>query len=161
AGTLQRATRRYEFKNAIRVIDLGLRLADVEDNNLEAEAVHYGKTDPTQNLLENGATQQEIDFLCPERNRYQGNAGQRADVNAFTSGDVVKWIEAKLQEHGIGKVVPDANTLRQAFRRAAEAACLRQLVKKKQKAIRKRVERMDLPDDLEEQVRKVLVERPG
>jgi DNA topoisomerase VI subunit A len=30
AGTLQRDTRRYEFQNAIQIIDLGLSLADVE-----------------------------------------------------------------------------------------------------------------------------------
>jgi hypothetical protein len=37
AGTLQRDTRRYEFRNDIIVIDLGLSLADVEAMGLEAE----------------------------------------------------------------------------------------------------------------------------
>jgi hypothetical protein len=34
AGTLQRDTRRYEFQNAIKVVDLGLSLADVEANGV-------------------------------------------------------------------------------------------------------------------------------
>jgi hypothetical protein len=37
AGTLQRDTRRYEFKNDITVVDLGFSLADVEAMGLEGE----------------------------------------------------------------------------------------------------------------------------
>jgi hypothetical protein len=37
AGTLQRDTRRYEFQNAIQIIDLGLSLADVEQMALQSE----------------------------------------------------------------------------------------------------------------------------
>jgi len=40
AGTLQRDTRRYEFKNDITVVDLGLSLVDVEAMGLESEHQH-------------------------------------------------------------------------------------------------------------------------
>jgi hypothetical protein len=43
AGTLQRDTRRYEFQNAIEVIDLGLSLEDVEVMGLERS---MAKTQP-------------------------------------------------------------------------------------------------------------------
>ena len=41
-GTLRRDTRRYAFRNRIEVVDLGLRLADVEDSGLETEESSTG-----------------------------------------------------------------------------------------------------------------------
>ena len=41
-GTLQRDTRRYQFSNAVEVVDLGLRLADIE--GLEREPAAATKT---------------------------------------------------------------------------------------------------------------------
>lgn len=92
-GTLQRDTRRYEFKNQIRVIDLGLRLPDVEQWRLESESVSYGDSDPTDNLRENGATETEIDYLCDTGDDWRRYSGQRVELNAFASGDLIAWIE--------------------------------------------------------------------
>jgi hypothetical protein len=155
-GTLQRDTRRYEFRNDINVIDLGLRLRDVEENDLEPEDVPYGKTDPTLNLLENGATKEEIDYL------YDGDGGgQRVELNAFTSDALVAWLEKKLKENGIRKVVPDAATLESAYRRAAETECIRQLLDRERDAIRQRVAEMSLPDDLARRVARRLKKNPA
>jgi hypothetical protein len=159
AGTLQRDTRRYAFRNQTQVIDLGLRLADVEANDLESEDVHYGKSDPTPNLLKNGASRDEIAFLCGGGDRRSGYVGSRVELNAFASGDLVAWIERKLAENGIKKVVPDDDTLHQAFRLAAERAHVRRLVRRKRKAIRARVKDMNIPDDLADRVCKILAER--
>jgi hypothetical protein len=62
-GTLRRDTRRYRFKHAIKVIDLGLRIGDIE--GLETEAVYHRGDEEAiiANLAENGATDVEIDFL--------------------------------------------------------------------------------------------------
>jgi hypothetical protein len=65
AGTLTRDTRRYAFATAPQVIDLGLRLTDVEQRNLEAEDV-INDGDPTENLEANGATAEEVVFLRGE-----------------------------------------------------------------------------------------------
>ena len=95
-GTLRRDTRRYAFRNRIEVVDLGLRLADVEDSGLEAEDVFYS-SDPAPNLRKNGATAEEIAFL----------RSRRVELNAFASADFVAWIERKLEQHGVAKIVPD------------------------------------------------------
>jgi hypothetical protein len=108
AGTLTRDTRRYEFTTEVHVIDLGLRLSDVEKWQLQSEAVQYN-SDPTDNLEENGATPEEIEFLLT----------QRVELNAFTSDPFVEWLDSKLAEHGVKKVIPDEETLEQAYRRAA------------------------------------------
>jgi hypothetical protein len=106
-GTLQRDTRRYAFRNRLHVIDLGLRLEDVEDSGLETEDVVH-RSDPAPNLRENGATAEEIAFL---RTR-------RVELNAFASADFVAWIERKLEQHGITKVLPDHDFLTLAYRRS-------------------------------------------
>ena len=105
-GTLRRDTRRYAFRNRIEVIDLGLRLEDVEDSELETEDVVH-RSDPVTNLRENGATAEEITFL---RRR-------RVELNAFASADFVAWIERKLEQHGVAKIVPDREALTIAYRR--------------------------------------------
>jgi hypothetical protein len=92
------------------VLDLGLRLADVEEHDLEAEDVIH-RSNPAWNLRKNGATEEEILFLRE----------QRVELNAFASADLVAWIEAKLEQHGISKVVPDDACLCLAYRRALEA----------------------------------------
>jgi hypothetical protein len=124
-GTLKRNTWRYTFKNKLEVIDLGLRLADVTKHQLESELVVYGNSNPALNLRLNGATEEEIAFLCAEHTGI-GYSGQRVELNAFTSDALIAWIESKLKKHGIKKVVPDVATLEHAYRRAAAIATVNQ-----------------------------------
>ena len=42
-------------------------------------------------------------------------------LNAFTSKQFIDWLERKLEQYQVGKVVPDATTLEAAYRRAAAA----------------------------------------
>jgi hypothetical protein len=106
-GTLRRDTRRYAFRNRIDVVDLGLRLEDVEDSGLETEEVVH-RSDPAPNLRENGATAEEIAFL---RTR-------RVELNAFASADFIAWIKRKLERQGVAKIVPDQSALALAYRRS-------------------------------------------
>jgi hypothetical protein len=68
---LQRDTRRYQFSETIQTIDLGLRLDDVIALGLEdlAEAVSDRGSEEARadNLLRNGASEEEIDFLLERR----------------------------------------------------------------------------------------------
>ncbi len=66
----------------------------------------------------NGATEDEIDFLLD----------QRVELNAFASDDFVEWIEGKLEEHGVAKVIPDEDCLADAYRRALEQAFVQQKI---------------------------------
>lgn len=61
-GTLTRDTRRYAFSTVPQMIDLGLRLNDVQQWNLTAEDV-INDSDPTENLEANGATPEQVEFL--------------------------------------------------------------------------------------------------
>src|SRR5690349_15106882 len=116
AGTLRQGTRRYSWRSR-GAVDLGLRGEDAETWGLEQEEVFYkgagrriltdrkdirAKISPT--LRSYGATWEEIDTLLTHR----------VELNAFTSDRLVEWIEGKLDEHGVEKVVPGPDVLLQA-----------------------------------------------
>ena len=116
AGTLQRNTRRYEFQNNIRTIDLGLNLADVEAMRLESEHQHHAKGDKTalmSNLRENGASEQEIAFMFRDFDRLRST--RRVELNAMTSPQFVAFLERKLRANGVAKIVPDRSLLAKTY----------------------------------------------
>jgi hypothetical protein len=117
-GTLTRDTLRYTHTTVPKIFDLGLRLTDVHKWELLSEEVSYD-TDPSQNLERNGATTEEIAFLRGEHQDGGKYRGQRVELNAFTNNQFVQWLDEKLAEHGVVKVIPKDATLRQAYQRAA------------------------------------------
>ena len=152
AGTLRRSTRRFSFENNAKVIDLGLRLADVRDLDLEAsaeDAFDRGSASARRrNLLLNGATSEEIEFLLT----------QRVELNALTSDELVDFIESKLAEHGIKKVIPPADLLGDAYRLFVNSARLEKVVAATLKDFKD--ENLDLPVDLGERVAAYLQQHP-
>lgn len=136
-GTLRRDTRRYAFRNRIEVFDLGLRLQDVEDSGLETEDVVH-KSDPARNLRENGATTEEIAFL---RTR-------RVELNAFASADFVAWIEEKLEQHGVAKIVPDESALTLAYRRSVASRYVASRLQSTIREAQRHAAEAPVPDDL-------------
>jgi hypothetical protein len=156
-GTLQRDTRRYEFFHKFRVIDLGLRLKDVQEWHLESEMVAYRRSDPEENLRTNGATDEEIAFLRDaERSTYRQYVGRRVELNAFTSGDLITFIERGLVANGVQKIVPDFETMEDAYRRAVARANVKKLM---DEAIENATS-MEVPESLESQVRARIEEQP-
>lgn len=117
--TLRSNTRRWTYTTAPSVVDLGLRLADTQAMSLASEpVVYHSKVDPRQNLRECGATPEECDFLVTARSG-SGWEGDRVELNAMTSEQFLSWIESKLQETAVEKMVPDQDALAQAYRRQA------------------------------------------
>jgi DNA topoisomerase VI subunit B len=112
-------TRRYQYTARPNVIDLGLRLEEALAMGLEREQVPYGKgTDPRQSLRRCGATEAECTFLVHDRPWYHEEEpweGERIELNAMTSAQFVRWLEDGLRAAGVTKLVPDADTLAQAY----------------------------------------------
>jgi hypothetical protein len=150
-GTLKRNTRRYSFEHGAKIIDLGLRLADVRDLDLEASAedVFDRGSDSArrENLRLNGATEEEIKFLL----------ARRVELNAMTSDQLVAFIEGKLAEHGIKKVVPNADLLGEAYCLFRDSARLEKIVAK---AMEVEDEDPVPPTDLNERVAGYLKDHP-
>jgi hypothetical protein len=101
-GTLATDSRRYTFDNHVEVVDLGLRLSDVREMHLAAEEYDPGHWDKRQETLaRHGAAYEEISFLH----------GHRVELNAMPSDVFIRFLERKLTEHGVRKLVPDADVL--------------------------------------------------
>ena len=154
AGTLQRDTRRYEFQNNIRIIDLGLSLADVEAMGLESEYQHHPKASKSAliaNLRENGASEEEIAFMFRDFDSLRST--RRVELNAMTSPQFVEYVERKLRENGVAKIVPDQDLLAEAYMSAEKGRRLREVMKE--------IDEIDLedfkpPEELEKRVKEVL-----
>ena len=84
---------------------------------------------------------------------WSGFSGHRVELNAFTSDALIEWVEGKLEDNGITKVIPDEATLERAYRRAAVIAKLPQWVATKAKAIK-------VPDGLKNKVERALNDDP-
>ena len=54
--------------------------------------------------------------MAPPKKRSSSSSHRRVELNAFASDQLVEWIEEKLVEHGVEKVVPKEETLTKAVR---------------------------------------------
>jgi hypothetical protein len=109
-GTLGTDTRRYSFSSEVTVVDLGLRLADIEELELEGEPYSPKDWEARELTLErHGATQEEIEFL----------EEKRVELNALTAPQFVEFLETKLAGHTT-KVLPDHSVIEAHARRIWE-----------------------------------------
>ena len=109
----RRETRRYTFENAIKVVDLGIRLGDIRGLQTEDVFDRGGEDKRRANLEENGAKPAEIEFLLR----------RRVELNAMTSRQFVALVESKLTANGVRKIVPpnaDLIAAYQAFARSQQ-----------------------------------------
>jgi hypothetical protein len=97
-----------------------------------------------------GATKAEIDFLL--RNR--------VELNAFASDELVGWIEGKLEEHGVRKVIPDQQMLAEAYRQQHQSICLEGHFGELLEHSRQHIASLDIPPDLHGHVARLLREKP-
>jgi hypothetical protein len=159
AGTLQRDTRRYEFKNKLDVVDLGLGLADVEAMGLESEYQLHKKANRRaleENLRTNGATEGEIAFMFRDFDRLRST--RRVELNAMTSPQFVAFVERKLSENGIAKIVPSQELLGRVCVGIERGRRLKTIAANLDAAIN--MKDFTPPADLEDRVRVVLEEHP-
>jgi hypothetical protein len=105
----------YEFENRIHVIDLGLRLADVEEYGLQGEDCDFSGRFASDSI----ATEEEREFL---------ESGRRVELNEFTSPQFIEWLEAKLTRHLPKRLIPPDDVLADAWRRALAVAALNRVL---------------------------------
>src|SRR5262249_10164511 len=115
----RRQSRRYTFQNRIKVIDLGLRLGDIAGLQSEDIFDKGSRASRQRNLLEKGASHAEIEFLLD----------RRVELNALTSAHLVAFVERKLRQHGIKKIVPDKDQLADAYRLFARSEAAEKIVR--------------------------------
>jgi len=138
----------YEFENEIRVIDLGLRLADVEKYGLEDKQCEFKGRFARDSIC----TEEEKEFLRSDR---------RVELNAFTSPQFVEWIEAKLTEHRFDKrLVPKDDVLEDAYRRAVVVDIVNAAIEEAMEFATDEAENATVPKTLGRQLRAHMKENP-
>ena len=149
SATLHRNTRRYQFSNTFEVVDLGLRLEDID--GLEREPAAATKTTDDKlrtQLAKNGATPAEIDILLRER----------VELNAMTSDALIEMIERKLKDHGLDKVIPDDDVLAETYKAFHRSNQLREKFEELEKEFKE--DEIEVPKGLGKKVRAILKKYP-
>jgi hypothetical protein len=127
-----------------------MRLGDID--GLETEDVYVQSSYAAkQNMRQNGATEEEIEFLLE----------YRVELNAFASDELVAWIEGKLEEHSISKVIPDEKTLAHAYRRFRTQARVQTKIDEVLEGEAEEDHEAKVPDDLQEQISERLQGHPA
>lgn len=139
---------RYHFENKVRYIDLGLRLTDVEEYDLESEPCGW----KGRRGWKYGTTEKERAFLM---------GGQRVELNAFTSAQFVEWFEGELQQHKIKKVVPDTDVLTEAYRRGWLRLELQGVIDDAIEELTAEAKGINVPKTLKSMINKQLKDKPG
>ena len=95
--------------------------------------------------------QAAIDFL----------RSQRVELNAMTSRQLVDFVEDKLKQHGIQKVIPNAETLASTYQMfAASDRLSEEFDEMKEELEDGNRRKIKVPDDLEAKVKDLLKEHP-
>ena len=154
-GTLGTSSRRYRYQaKRSQFIDLGLRLDDALAMGLEPEPVPqddiYKWRKRANTLRRHGATEAEIDFLRDER----------IELNAMTSPQLVEFVEQKLVEHGVKKLVPEDEILEQQARRVIKERLTQEALSKVAEQIEQQSKDTELGKDFRARVERVLEEHP-
>ena len=150
-GTLGTSNRRYRFNNRIALIDIGLRRVDVDAMDLQSEPVAVtGWEKRSWTLRRHGATKEEIAFL----------EDRRVELNAMTSPQLIAFVEDKLAQHGVTKLVPEEETLTQHARRLIEQQFAAAAVEKLKAELSQEAAKTPLPADLRARVEEVHAAQP-
>lgn len=131
---------------------LGDAKTDVERLGLDSEPVSFGNasSDKIRDRLKlNGATQEEIAFLIQ---------GERVELNAMTSDQFIAFIEDKLTEAGIARIVPPNDQLAEAYRLFVRSKEIEGIVEQAIDALADA--EVTIPDNLEGRVRAYVTEHP-
>jgi len=160
AHILGHDTKRYSFDCEPNVIDLGLRLSDVQEMKLQdGEPFEFHQTkNPGEKLREYGATDEEIAFLVEKHTPHKKHKweGRRVELNAMSPGQFIDWLERRLKEAGVTKLVPKQKTLADAWLRALDQIKFAAAVRK----IKLQPDAKGMPRDTAKQLRNLLTSAP-
>jgi hypothetical protein len=134
------------------VTDIGLTLAQGRALGLQDEENPVAKDSDRdrirQTLAAHGSTKQEIAFLVDQE--------RRVELNAMTADVFVGWLEARLTEHGAGKVVPDDAVLEEVWRRAVARQQVAKDIRKAETKAMALAAKAEVPAKLAGQVRAMI-----
>ena len=84
---------------------------------------------------------------------------QRVELNAMTSRQLVDFVERKLNEHGVTKLIPDADTLARTYRMFVASDQLSEKFEELEDRLEDEAHDVKVPADLRAKVEKLLEEK--
>jgi DNA topoisomerase VI subunit B len=153
-ATLTESNRRYQFEHKVEVNDIGLRWADIDDQELwdfaEPHSDRGTEWKRTRNMHQNSATKQEIEFLLHKR----------IELNAMTSRQFLDFIERKLIAAGVKKIVPGDRLLRETYRAIVRGDLIREAFEDARAEVEEETETVVIHANLKAEVEALLKKEP-
>lgn len=140
----------------VEVIDFGLKPQEAIDLSLPSEKVQI-TSEPSLELKEM-VTEKELEWLLGDRVGYgswKGRRkilynGNRVELNAFTPGEFIKWVEGKLKNLDTQKVIPDKDIIEDY----TEKIFKKELTERLKEELLLKVDFQDILDDVLEKKKK-------
>ena len=164
-GTLGVSGRRYQFKHQVEIIDVGLRLSDIDEiERLEGYRLQSEPIDlPTnaqkrerklasqaRTLARHGATPEEIEFLRAER----------TELNMMYAPTFIALLERKFAAFNVGKLISNLETLQTHTRRYRQWQLAKELLDEQRDELKAKASASPMPEDLQNAVSALLKEHP-
>lgn len=111
--TLQESTNARPGRK-VKVINLGLDPDEAVDMGLQIETFKAERRRPVAEYV----SYEWADWL----------QSHRVELNAMTTPEFIEWLESKMELHGVGKIIPDDETLTRVFDETAEQAVRAQVL---------------------------------
>ncbi|HUG71769.1 MAG TPA: hypothetical protein VMM76_28755 [Pirellulaceae bacterium] len=140
----------YRFENEINVTDLGLRLPDIKKYDLASERCEF-----------KGRRDWNSDKFCTAAEEKFLRSGRRVELNAFTSPQFIEWLEGLLQKHLPIRLIPDDETLENAYRRGLVMAEINAAIKSATGAAVEHATEAEVPKTLRRTLKAKMKQSPG
>ena len=144
----------YKWKVEPNVIDIGLRLADVEAMGLESEpCVAKNVSEPVLGAV--GATDAERAFLFKRRGSQSKETyrGHRVEINEMTTPQLITFLEQKFDSLGLEKPIPSDQMLEDAYREFVRAKLMERELRDYMKGFQpKEADEIVVPEDLRQRL---------
>ena len=135
----------YRFKNEIYATDFGLNLVDAQKYGLATE-----KGPKAKERLP-GATDAEMELL---------RSGRRIELNAFSPAQFIEWLEGKLKAALPKRLIPEADVIEGAYRRAMAVAEINNAIEEARDEAVENAKAAKIPKTLRRQIQKAMKASP-
>ena len=137
----------------------GLSFPDVRAMGLQHEYQHHPKANRRameSNMRLNGASEADVEFMFWDFNNMSST--RRVELNAMTSPQFIEFLERKLAENGVKKIVPDRALLDDVFLKMDRGRQLQEAFAKLEKEFK--FDDREAPPDIERRIREILAKDP-
>jgi hypothetical protein len=121
--TLQEATKARGARK-IKIVNIGLESWEAVETGLEVETLERAdRRKPVANYVEDHDGSDDVDAEgndISDRDWDEWLQTHRVELNAMTTPELIDWLDAKMEEHGGGKLIPPDEVLVETYMESVE-----------------------------------------